>query len=122
MYTPVKYMQYKNYAGGIAVVHAHNIDGMEIARFDVAGEEFCAAFNACIKINPTNPLAVAQVMPEIFETLKKLVKLQWKLRSGGVVFEQEWTLILSRAIDVLSIVNEVSWAEYQKTLNDKKGD
>ena len=47
--------------------------GAGIAEIDANAEFILAAVNACFQINPENPIAVAEALPELVESLKRVL-------------------------------------------------
>ena len=60
------------------------------------------AVNACIKLNPDNPLAVAQSISDLYEALKELLKLAYDYEPGPLV-----ATITGQAIKALAKAEEV---------------
>ena len=64
----------------IVIKSEHSYDDNDIATIEECLESkananlIVSAVNACQKINPDNPQAVAEAIPEMYEALRKLVK------------------------------------------------
>jgi hypothetical protein len=58
-----------------------------------------AAWNACVEINPENPIAAAEAMPEIFRLLLAAVVDAQKICGKGRLDPKEWLEKTHAAID-----------------------
>ena len=62
------------------------------------GALFVAAWNACFEINPENPIAAAEAMPEIFRLLLAVVADAQKI-CGKRLDLEEWLMKANETVD-----------------------